>query len=262
MDEGILNPENQEHQNPVEILPETIQKSSGLPWLLISTGFIFSGFCLWLFAELADDFSEPQIKAFDKTVIDWFHSFNYPHVSQFMFWVTQTGSGIWITTFSLVTVYWLWFYKKDALSILFFIITVSGGAILNYYLKLVFQRLRPSLDATIGAVGFSFPSGHAMGSMIFYGFIGYLVISSERKRSSKIITSIVLFLFIVLIGISRIYLNAHFPSDVIAGFCAGLLWLILTITALRTIKWQRRVNSPSHPKSLLNLNQADIKRPD
>jgi membrane-associated phospholipid phosphatase len=229
-----------EDNDKVNAIPDEIRKSPNLPWLIIFLGFVLSSFLLWLFAELAGDMMEPQVIKFDKSVTDYLHSFHNTWLRQFMFWITESGSLIWISAFSIITIYWLLRYKKDKLSIIFFIITVAGGGLLNYILKLFFQRVRPELDPTIGALGFSFPSGHSMGSMVFYGFIGYLIIRSERSNLSKSIFSIILFLFILLIGISRIYLNAHFPSDVIAGFAAGMLWLILNISALRLFKWQKK----------------------
>lgn len=228
-----------ENEPVIETLPESVQKSPNLPWLLIVFGFLLASLSLWIFAELAEDILESHTIAFDNAVISCIHSFKSPLLLNFMFIITETGSLVWITTFSLLTIFWLWFNKKDKLSILFFMITIAGGGLLTYILKFFFHRARPSIDNLIDASGFSFPSGHAMGSMIFYGFIGYLVIRSERNKMTKVITSIFLLLFILLIGISRIYLNVHYPSDVIAGFSAGLFWLILTISALRVLKWQR-----------------------
>jgi len=234
-----------EAEPAMEALPEAIQKSPHLPWILIFCGFFLASLALWIFAEIADDMFGPKVMAFDKSAIDYIHSFNALLFRQFMLLMTETGSVGWITSFSLLTVFWLWRYKKDHLSIIFFIITVAGGGLLNYLLKLFFHRARPSIDATIDAVGFSFPSGHSMGSMIFYGFIGYLVIRSKRNRITKTVLTIMLLIFIFLIGLSRIYLNAHYPSDVIAGFSAGLVWLLLTISALRAIKWQAKKKDKS-----------------
>jgi len=76
---------------------------------------------------------------------------------------------------------------------------------------------------------FSFPSGHAMAGIIFYGLLVYLLSKSLFPRFFKILLSFILLLFSIVIGFSRIYLRAHYPSDVMAGFCMGTAWLILVI---------------------------------
>src|SRR5690606_2482850 len=96
-----------------------------------------------------------------------------------------------------------------------------GGGLLNSFLKHSFERERPEINPGIDAIGFSFPSGHAMGAMIFYGFIGYILIRSQRRKRIKLLLSVILILFIFLIGISRVYLQAHYITDVIAGYAAG-----------------------------------------
>jgi membrane-associated phospholipid phosphatase len=102
-------------------------------------------------------------------------------------------------------------------------------------LKNFFERERPNINIIIEADGFSFPSGHSMGSMTYYGFLVYLVIRGKGKPLSKLGLAILLCLVIVLIGISRIYLGVHYPSDVLAGFVAGSIWLVICISLLEII---------------------------
>ena len=91
------------------------------------------------------------------------------------------------------------------------------------------------MNRIIGADGFSFPSGHSMGSMTYYGFLIYLVLRSKRKPYSKLSLGILFCLVILLIGISRIYLGVHYPSDVLAGYMAGGVWLVICISLLEII---------------------------
>ena len=116
-----------------------------------------------------------------------------------------------------------------------YFITVAGGGLLNLLLKNFFDRERPNINIIIEANGFSFPSGHSMGSMTYYGFLIYLILRSKRKPLSKLGLGILLCLVILLIGISRIYLGVHYPSDVLAGFVAGSVWLMICISLLEII---------------------------
>lgn len=217
----------------METQEEEVQKTS---IKLVLTGLVLSITSLIIFGALAEDILENETFTMDSVIIEWLHSFNSSTTNDIMFWITQSGSVRTLTVFSLLVIYWLYNKKRDISSIIFFIITVAGGGLLNVVLKLTFQRNRPSLDTFVDAVGYSFPSGHSMGSMIFYGFIGYLVISSQRSRTTKFISTILLSLFILMIGVSRVYLNAHYPSDVLAGYTAGLIWLIMCIYASKTYK--------------------------
>jgi undecaprenyl-diphosphatase len=127
--------------------------------------------------------------------------------------------------------------KRRILSILFLWITLYSIRFLNFELKEFFHRERPSFDAVIEAAHYSFPSGHSMNSAAVYGFICYLLIeftgTSERRKKRWIAMSVLL---ICLIGTSRIYLGVHFLSDVLAGFSAGMAWLLILIKVYETIK--------------------------
>jgi membrane-associated phospholipid phosphatase len=83
---------------------------------------------------------------------------------------------------------------------------------------------------------FSFPSGHASSGFIFYGLLAYLIWKTNIPRAYKLIIATLLILLSLLIGFSRLYLRMHYPSDVIAGFCNGFAWLILSIVLLERLK--------------------------
>jgi undecaprenyl-diphosphatase len=104
-----------------------------------------------------------------------------------------------------------------------------GGFAVNYLMKTSFQRLRPPDPLIEGLHNFSFPSGHATSGFIFYGLLAYLVWKSDIPLVYKYISGVVLVSFSILIGFSRIYLRVHYPSDVLAGFCIGFAWLLLTV---------------------------------
>ena len=100
---------------------------------------------------------------------------------------------------------------------------------INNILKLVFARPRPMLMPFVTEKSYSFPSGHAMASMTFYGYLIYMLWNSKLEKKWKIIGSIFLGLLIVTIGYSRIYLNVHYISDVLAGYMISIIVLYVYI---------------------------------
>ncbi|MGM0847387.1 MAG: phosphatase PAP2 family protein [Bacillota bacterium] len=213
-------------------------KKAGLPILLIVIGFALSGLFIYGFSEIAEGLLENEVESFDTAIIDFFISIESSGLDQFFVFITELGSVWFITTASIITILVLWLKLKDKWGILFFILAIGAGGLLTKILKTFYERGRPSINPEIDAVGFSFPSGHSMGSLIFYGFLIYLVIRSGLSLAAKWTISTMAVLLFVLIGISRIYLGAHFPTDVLAGQLAGGFWLILCILALEWVNWQ------------------------
>jgi undecaprenyl-diphosphatase len=113
-----------------------------------------------------------------------------------------------------------------------------GGFAVNYFMKLWFARERPPDPLIDRLYNFSFPSGHATSALIFYGLCAYLLWKSKIPKVWKWVSAVVLFLFSLVIGFSRVYLRVHFASDVLAGFCVGGAWLILIIFILERLKKQ------------------------
>ena len=99
--------------------------------------------------------------------------------------------------------------------------------VLNQVLKLLVQRPRPEGFRLAEATGFSFPSGHSMVAMAFFGLLIWMVWRTGRSRAVRVGCTAVFAALIALIGLSRIYLGVHYASDVLAGFCAALAWLVL-----------------------------------
>lgn len=187
---------------------------------------------LVLFAKLVDEILEQEITLWDQWAYFVLQGYaNYP-LDVLMYWMTAIGSALSVVGISVVVVLWLGVFRRDLHAIYLFLIANGGGLVFNLLLKTLLQRDRPGINPDIGAVGYSLPSGHAMGAMIFYGFLAYLIIGSQRSKRLKVFLSLFMLIFIVLIGMSRIYLNAHYASDVLAGFIAGCFWLSACILAL------------------------------
>lgn len=194
-------------------------------YFTLLTAFGLAAGLLVLFTKWVSEIMEQEMMGFDQAVYLWVHNWQNTSLDIFMFWMTNIGSGVSVMGLFVIVLLWLYLIRYDLHVLNLFLITNLGGILLNYLLKTTLQRERPMIDPSIGALGYSLPSGHAMGAMIFYGFITYLLVYSSQKARMKIIFSLISILFILGIGLSRIYLKAHYASDVIAGYLAGGCWL-------------------------------------
>jgi undecaprenyl-diphosphatase len=122
------------------------------------------------------------------------------------------------------------------------LLLIAGGDHLNKVIKDEFQRPRPVVaDLTPQAGSWSFPSGHSMDSMIGYGMLAYVLLLSTPRPWLRVVLALIP---VVLVGFSRVYLNAHFPSDVLGGFAAGMVCLGVGIMITEVLRaWLRRPNS-------------------
>lgn len=143
----------------------------------------------------------------------------------FMLAITHLGSAITFITLTLAFIL-LFKNKKDAKYITVNLILVF---ILNRILKFIIARPRPNVLKLVYEKGYSFPSGHAMTSMAFYGFLIYLTHKNINNKKIKYILEIILSLLILLIGISRVYLGAHYATDVIGAIVISIIYLTVFI---------------------------------
>jgi undecaprenyl-diphosphatase len=107
---------------------------------------------------------------------------------------------------------------------------------LMFLLKGLFDRERPSVPLLFEAKGLSFPSGHALMSVTFYGLLIYMIFKSVKNPALKWTLISLLVILIIIIGSSRVYLRVHYATDVIAGYCIGFLWLVFTVWMLNKIE--------------------------
>jgi membrane-associated phospholipid phosphatase len=111
-------------------------------------------------------------------------------------------------------------------------VTLGGAQLLTWILKAVFERPRPSFEDPVATASwFSFPSGHALSSIAVYGALAYLFVGGGRSSQTRALVA-GLALLVALIGFSRLYLGVHYLTDVLAGYSAGLAWLLLAIGLL------------------------------
>lgn len=137
--------------------------------------------------------------------------------------ITNFGGAIFLITLTVI-LFILIKNKKIGLSIFSNLVIITG---LNQLLKRILQRPRPTEFRIIEETGYSFPSGHSMVSMAFYGYLIYLIYKYVKNKYVKWISIVLLGILICSIGVSRIYLGVHYTSDVLGGFLLSISYLIL-----------------------------------
>jgi undecaprenyl-diphosphatase len=188
---------------------------------------------LWLFGGIAEDIvnSDPLV-SFDLAVANTLHDLATPPLTTFFLIVTALGSIETIALVGLVGAVVLG-VRRRWLHLGTWLAAVVGSAALNQLLKALFGRPRPYFEhPLVLETSYSFPSGHAMESLVLYGMLAYfavLALNTWRSRTAVVFGATLL---VVLIGFSRMYLGVHYFSDVVAGYAAGGVWLSTCITAM------------------------------
>ena len=173
-----------------------------------------------------------NIAWFDDPVYNFLHAMFQDKTTIFFLIITSLSSPFVLIVMSLLLLITNKDHKLSFLVILNLLLSTIGNTIL----KLIFLRERPSDFPLIQESGYSYPSGHSMISMAYYGFLIYIVWQTDWSKKAKIIFSICLGLIIFLIGCSRIYLRVHYPSDVVAGFAISFVYLLTFIHIIKK-KW-------------------------
>jgi undecaprenyl-diphosphatase len=221
--------------------------------LFIVAGVMAVFFAIW--TPLAND-RAGSIFAFDQRCADFWKEYGADHGAsttwQLMKFLTDLGSVATMSMVALMGGVWQFSHRRRAFGTAWFAIVV-GGAIMNQALKVELDRPRPpEPDRAVLETNASYPSGHAMGSVIGYGMLCYALLRQTRFPLRR--TAIVMFfvVFTLGIGLSRVYLRAHWFSDVIAGYAAGLCWLsfwLAWIERRRSRKSEIRISkSETNPK--------------
>ena len=195
----------------------------------------------WLFGGISEDvIHHDPLVGVDMAVSQFLAAHREPLFTMAMYLVSLAGSPVSVLLMSLLlVVYFAW--RRAWRVVVLFVIDVGGAELLDLPLKAIFARPRPTLpDPLLILLSYSFPSGHAMGSMAFYGLVAYLVIRHVRAWRWRVGVAIATALLVLLIGFSRMYLGVHYLSDVLAGYAAGFVWLVVTITGVETVVRRRQ----------------------
>ncbi|MBU1315156.1 MAG: phosphatase PAP2 family protein [Alphaproteobacteria bacterium] len=189
---------------------------------------------LFVFFQLTGEVLEGETRAFDETVLLMLRSAEDPGTAIGPFWLSHAMNDITAlggtTVLSLMTVLvtgYLVLARRRKIAI-FTLLSVVGGWVLSASLKLGVARPRPDIVPHLVEVhDLSFPSGHAMLSAVTYLTLGALLSRAEPGRITRIYTIGVAVLLTFLIGVSRVFLGVHYPTDVLGGWCAGATWALI-----------------------------------
>jgi undecaprenyl-diphosphatase len=184
-----------------------------------------------LMAKVHEAIAQPFLEHVDQQVMQVIHAHDTPALTRLAFTLSFIGSpralGPGIALAALVL--WAIKLRRDAILL---VTAIGGAALLDTILKLHFRRIRPTVPwALVTEHSFSFPSGHSVGAVVLYGILTYLIWSHLHDFAQRAAVIASALLLIAGIGISRVYIGVHYPTDVAAGYAVGLIWLLTLIGA-------------------------------
>ncbi|MBL3643483.1 phosphatase PAP2 family protein [[Brevibacterium] frigoritolerans] len=182
--------------------------------------------CMLLFFFLLHEVQSEEALAFDTYIAELFSVGENTFSFTFFKSITYLGKSKFIGFGSLLCVLYLWIVKKDYWTMAVFSIGIAGADMLNGWIKNHVKRVRPE-NHLMETAGFSFPSGHAMVGLIFFSMVAYLIMKEIKGNSLKWAVGICFVCLILLIGVSRIAMKVHFPTDIFAGFALGAAYSLI-----------------------------------
>ena len=182
------------------------------------------------------------VRAFDAAVGDPVHALRTPTITTFFYLCTlmaNTGTVVFLTVAAVIA---LAVRRRFAEAVLVAVV-VAGGQALGTLFKFAVVRQRPPTSGALIRVpgSYAFPSGHALAAVLLYGVLAFLLARSVRSRATRIVVALAAVALIALVGLSRVYLGVHWPSDVVAAWALGGVWL--AVCAVVYLRWDRRRDS-------------------
>jgi membrane-associated phospholipid phosphatase len=224
--------------------PVPVRRRSPLPPLLALAAFALLAFTVLAAGVVA----RGPLTAFDRRLSDRLHehALESKYTFAFFYAVTQLGSKEVLVALAVAVALVLAAAREWKLALVSVLVIASGAGLANR-IKLYFERPRPSFakpeTPLVQEAGFSFPSGHATGAAVGYGWLAYLLTFRWRSWRARLAACAVLGTVIALVGFSRIYLGVHYLSDVVAGFALGFAWVAVWATVVEVVR--RRGGPPA-----------------
>ena len=200
---------------------------------------------VWLFAGVAEDVvtGDPLV-AVDHAISRWLQGRTTTGLALWMRWITDAHGAGPISAMGAIFALYL-ALRRQGYWLLTLVFVLPGGMLLNLLLKQIFRRGRPAFDEPLQSLAsFSFPSGHVTGATLFYGLLAAYLAARTPDIAKRLKLFTAAFLMVVLVGTTRIYLGAHYFSDVVAAAAWGTAWIVLCGVAVDA--WRRSAATPRH----------------
>ncbi|MGI9088862.1 MAG: phosphatase PAP2 family protein [Chthoniobacterales bacterium] len=214
--------------------------AKGALGLHLTIGVLVTILFAWWFSEIAESLGPTTAQvALDHRVTNWFHAHARPGLTSAFRVLTFFGSVGFVTGMSVLGAIFFALRKRWG-RLLALVCTMLGGSLLNILLKHFFHRQRPILENPLVTLkSFGFPSGHTMGSTMLYGVLALILVQSLRNPWARLLAALAAVALIGAVGLSRIYLGAHYLTDVLGAIAIGGAWLAFIWTTVETFRRRR-----------------------
>jgi membrane-associated phospholipid phosphatase len=190
-----------------------------------------------VFASLAEDVHDHERWSLDRTLLVDLHHYHPRSLTDAWLALTQLGGYLVTGVAAAAIAGWLWRRRGGPRQAVFVAAAVGGAMLLGVAAKAAFHRPRPHLwPSAAPTLGYSFPSAHAMNSIALAAAITLITAAPPRRRLIAILGA----LYVGLVGLSRVWLGAHYPTDVVAGWALSLSWVLLLLAGLHLVAMARR----------------------
>jgi membrane-associated phospholipid phosphatase len=173
--------------------------------------------------------------AFDEAAFNILTPYITPARTSFMSVITLLGKHTLLIPFNILLLIYFLYKKRKWFAIRIAALALSS-LLLELILKQTFQRERPAIPVIKKVSGFSFPSGHALIGVVFYGLLIYVIWKEVKQRWLRLVITFLIIALVLIISFSRVYLRVHYASDVIAGLCVGFIWLVFSLKIISNIE--------------------------
>lgn len=228
-----MNPADRSRLPELETVPQPVALLETIPFISLGVAVL----SLFLFGWLAENVSRDRTASFDLAVRMRIHEHATPGLTRAMIAISFLG-GDGLTVAAVVSL-GVFLYFRWRRATMWLAITILGAVVLDLSLKYAFHRARPAPFFVDLPQTYSFPSGHALFSFCFYGVLAGLLMGRTKSRLAPVLIWLAAAILVAAIGLSRIYLGVHYPSDVIAGYLAATLW-VSTLLALDHTRARRK----------------------
>ena len=232
--------------------------ATGIRWLtqqeaVVLVALLVIAVSLFAFVKIAEELGEGELTGFDEWLLQLLRVPGQPHVPIGPAWLLEAAQDITVlggrTMLVSVVVFTIGYLALERKYGAMWLVTAAaaGGGVLDTVLKHLFDRGRPSVVPHLVAVTSpSFPSGHSMLGAIIYLTLGALLARFATRRRTRIYLLAVAVLITVVVGATRVYLGVHYPSDVLAGWCVGLIWALTCWLVARYLQYRGAVDRTGH----------------